>query len=65
MQEDLIKKIMPHSLEAEQSLLSSMLVNKNAINTAAEIVSGEDFYQHRNGLVFDAMTELAREGNMT
>ncbi len=62
MQEDIIKKIMPHSLEAEQSLLSSMLVNKNAINAATEIISGEDFYQHRNGLVFDAMAELAREG---
>ncbi len=62
MQEDLIKKIMPHNIEAEQSVIGSMLVNKNAIQMAAEIITGDDFYSRRNGLVFDAMVELFNEG---
>lgn len=62
MQEDVIKKILPHSIEAEQSLLGSMLVNRSAIQVASEIVRGEDFYIHRNGTVFDAMVELFEEG---
>jgi len=62
MQEDALKKILPHSIEAEQSLLGSMLVNRTAIQAASEIVSGDDFYIHRNGTVFNAMVELFEEG---
>ena len=62
MQEDVIKKILPHSIEAEQSVIGSMLVNNSAISIASEIISGDDFYVRRNGVVFDAMTELYNEG---
>ncbi len=62
MQEDVIKKILPHSIEAEQSVIGSMLINNSAISVAAEIITGDDFYLRRNGVVFDAMTELYNEG---
>ena len=62
MEEALIKRILPHSVEAEQSVIGSMLMGREAIMTASEILTGEDFYQHQYGIVFDAMVELFNEG---
>ena len=62
MEEALIKRILPHSVEAEQSVIGSMLMGREAIETAAELISGEDFYQHQYGIVFDAMVELYNAG---
>ena len=46
MEEALIKRVMPHSVEAEQSVVGAMLMDKDAITTASEIISGQDFYQN-------------------
>ena len=62
MEEALIKRVMPHSIEAEQSVVGAMLMDKDAILTAAEIVSGQDFYQTAYGVIFDSMVELFNEG---
>ena len=62
MEEALIKRVIPHSLEAEQSVVGAMLMDKDAIMTAAEIVSREDFYQTAYGILFEAMVELFNEG---
>ncbi|WP_167957693.1 replicative DNA helicase [Anaerosporobacter faecicola] len=62
MDESLIKKVPPHSIEAEQSVIGSMIMDKDAITTASEIISAEDFYQHQYALLFDAMVELFNEG---
>ncbi len=62
MEEALIKRILPHNVEAEQSVISSMLMGREAIETASEILSGDDFYQHQYGLVFEAIVELYNEG---
>ena len=62
MEEALIKRVMPHSIEAEQSVVGAMLMDKDAILTAAEIVSGQDFYQTAYGVIFDSMIELFNEG---
>ena len=43
MEENSIKRIMPHSLEAEQSVIGSMFVSRDAILAASELISGEDF----------------------
>ena len=40
-----MKRIPPHSVEAEQAVLGAMLMNKEAVMVASEIISGEDFYQ--------------------
>ena len=59
--EALIKKIMPHSLEAEQSVIGSMLMDVDAIDAACEILTGEDFYARANGMLFEAMKDLRGE----
>ena len=62
MEEALIKRVMPHNIEAEQSVIGSMLMDKEAIMVASEIISGEDFYQKQFGILFDNMVELYNEG---
>ncbi len=61
MEEAIIKRVMPHSPEAEQSVIGSMLMDREAIMIASEIITGEDFYQRQYGVVFEAMTELFNE----
>ena len=61
MEEALIKRILPHSIEAEQSVIGSMIMNRDAIVTASEIITGDDFYQQQYGIVFEAMVELYNE----
>lgn len=62
MEESLIKRVMPHSPEAEQSVIGSMLMDTDAILTASELITGDDFYQKPYGILFDAMVELYNEG---
>ena len=62
MEEALIKRILPHSIEAEQSVIGSMLMDRDAIIAASEIVTADEFYQHQYGVIFDAMVELFNEG---
>ena len=61
MEEALIKRVMPHSVEAEQSVVGAMLMDKDAITKASEIISGNDFYQSAYGIIFDSMVELFNE----
>ena len=58
MDEAVIKRIMPHSTEAEQSVIGSMLIDNDTISVAAERLSSEDFYQHQYGIIFDAIVSL-------
>ncbi len=62
MEESLIKRVMPHSPEAEQSVIGSMLMDTDAILTASETLTSDDFYQKQYGVLFDAMVELYNEG---
>ena len=62
MEEALIKRVLPHSVEAEQSVIGAMLMDREAIVAASEIISGEDFYQHQYGIIFEAILELYNEG---
>ena len=62
MEETLIKRVMPHSVEAEQSVVGAMLMDKDAILAASEIICGDDFYQNAYGVIFDSIVELFNEG---
>ena len=62
MEEALIKRVLPHSIEAEQAVVGAMLMDKEAIVAASEMISREDFYQVSQGIVFESMTELFNEG---
>lgn len=60
--ENFIKRIQPHNEEAEKSVLGSMLMDRDAIVEADDILVPKDFYQQQYGILFEAMVELYREG---
>ena len=62
MEEALIKRIPPHSLEAEKSVIGSMLMSRDAVITACEILNKDDFYEQQYGVLFEAMRELNEAG---
>ncbi len=57
MSDELIK-IPPQNLEAEASLLGSILIDKDAIIKIADVVTGNDYYKDANRLIFEVMLEL-------
>ncbi len=61
MEEAIIKRVMPHSAEAEQSVIAAMLMDRDAIMSASEILAPEDFYQRQYGVIFEAMVEIFNE----
>lgn len=63
MDEAVIKRILPHSTEAEQSVLGSMIMDSDAIVTASELITGDDFYNKQYGVIFDTMVELQNSGS--
>ena len=62
MEENVIKRQMPYSKEAEQSVIGAMLMDEKAITTVAEILTPEDFYISAYGKLYQAMTELHDAG---
>ncbi|PKM95355.1 MAG: replicative DNA helicase [Firmicutes bacterium HGW-Firmicutes-1] len=56
--EESIKRIPPHSIEAEQSVIGSMVMDREAIGIALENIDGDDFYQPDLKAIFDAMVNL-------
>ena len=61
-EETLLKRVLPHSMEAEQSVIGAMIMDREAITVASEIISGDDFYGKQYGVLFEAMVELNDEG---
>ena len=62
MEETVLKRILPQSIEAEQSVIGSMIMDREAIVIASEIITGEDFYNKQYGTLFETMVELHDEG---
>ncbi len=58
MEETLLKRILPHSIEAEQSVIGSMLMDKDAVIVALDMISGEDFYSKQYSILYETMLEL-------
>lgn len=63
MEENVLKRILPHSMEAEQAVIVSMLMNREIILSASELIKGEDFYNRQYGVLFDTMCELNDSGS--
>ncbi len=55
---DILQKIPPQNLEAEQSLLGSLLIDKDAIIAIADIVDAEAFYMDKHRMIFEAIIDL-------
>lgn len=62
MEEALIRKTMPHNVEAEQSVIGSMIMDPEAVLSASEIITAEDFYGSQYGILFQAMVDLYTAG---
>lgn len=62
MDEAVIKKVQPNSMDAEQSVIGSMLMSRDAIVDAADILTKDDFYYSQYGFLFEAMVTLYNEG---
>lgn len=63
MEENVLKRILPHSIEAEQSVIGSMIMDREAIVVASELITGEDFYNKQYGVLFETMVELNDSGS--
>ena len=59
---NLIQKRMPHDIDAEQAVLSSIFMDRDAAAEAFEILKSEDFYSPENKAVFEAAFELYTKG---
>ncbi|MBI5405279.1 MAG: replicative DNA helicase, partial [Candidatus Kerfeldbacteria bacterium] len=53
-----IERIPPQNIEAEQSVLGALLIDKDAIIKIADILHGDDFYKDAHRKIFEAMVEL-------
>ena len=51
-------KIPPQNLEAEQSMLGALLIDKRAFDKVADIIRGEDFYKDAHRLIYETMVGL-------
>lgn len=56
--QNIIAKLPPHSLEAEESLLGSLLIDKDAIIRVADTVMPQDFYRDAHKLIYETVKEL-------
>lgn len=50
--------LIPHSVEAEEAVIGSILINPDAYYDVAQFLRGEDFYIHRNRFIWEAINRL-------
>ena len=61
-EENVIKRLPPQDLNAEKSVLGSMLMDKDAISEVSAILSKDDFSNAQYGLIYEAIVRLYGEG---
>ena len=59
MSDDLLRRVPPQNLEAEQSVLGAVLLENAAINDALEVLKADDFYRESHREIFRVMTALS------
>ncbi|MBQ8299972.1 MAG: replicative DNA helicase [Clostridia bacterium] len=62
MNDELLGRIPPNDMEAEQAVLGSMLVDKDAVLTVLEILKPEDFYRNEHAEIYGAILDLYEAG---
>lgn len=62
MEEQIIKRILPHSAEAEQSVIGAILLDSDAIISVSELLLPEDFYTLQFKTLYNGMLALYQEG---
>lgn len=53
-----VGKVPPHDIQAEQAVLGSMLLDKDAVIDAIEVLREESFYREDNKMIFSAILSL-------
>ncbi len=61
-EENTIRRIPPHDINAERSVIGSMLMDRDAISEVSAILIKDDFYNTQYGIIYDAMVDLYNEG---
>ena len=56
-------KVPPNSVEAEQSLVGGLMLNKAAWDKVADVVTTDDFYRNDHRLIYTAISQLVEDGN--
>ena len=56
-------KVPPHDLEAEQAVIGSMLTDKEAVISAIETLTDDDFYREDNKIIYSAIMNLYNRGD--
>jgi len=56
-------KVPPNSVEAEQSLVGGLMLNKAAWDKVGDVVTADDFYRNDHRIIFTAIAQLVEEGN--
>ena len=51
-------KVPPHSVEAEQSVLGGLLLENEALDKVADLLSPEDFYRHDHRVIYEHISRL-------
>ncbi|KPU42181.1 replicative DNA helicase [Oxobacter pfennigii] len=54
-------KVPPHNLEAEQSILSNILIDQNCINDVIGIIKPDDFYDSKNRIIYNTMLKMYQD----
>ncbi|HDQ22614.1 MAG TPA: replicative DNA helicase [Candidatus Uhrbacteria bacterium] len=57
-EQNILQKLPPQNIEAEQSLLGSLLIDKDAIIRVADLVTPQDFYVDKHRIIFEAIIDL-------
>lgn len=58
----LLEKIPPHNLEAEQAVLGSMLIDREAVYAAMEVLVPEDFYKEAHQVIYRTLLDIEARG---
>ena len=56
-------RLPPHDINAEESVLGSILIDKESLITVSGILSSKDFYREKNKWVFESMLEVYNRGD--
>ncbi len=59
----MLDKIPPQNIDAEQSVLGAILLDREAVYAAMKLLRPEDFYRESHRLIYESMLELNESGN--
>ena len=62
MEDAAVKRVPPNNTDAEKSVLSCMMQDREALSMAFEVLAADDFYQPANREIYDAMHTLNIQG---